>query len=815
MAAVDTSSSSGKNPPTIRTKGPTMDKKATALGLGVGLLSASVLMVELLLTRLFSVMLYYHFAFLAVSISMLGLGTGGVWIYLRGQRISPEGLSVWVTNLGLLLAWSILALLIFVVNLRFTTDLSFGTVARPILLFVLGALPFVFAGALLSLVVWRFASAIHRLYFYDLTGAALGSLAVIPVLQWVGAPNGMLVAALLASGGTLLIGLAVGSARIRTSCAGLTLLAIVLVLIFNIRGNFIDVRYAKGIPTEDEVYSAWNAISRVCLHPKAKGYLIKIDCEASTWVSHVDFWNGDRASIANSFAQRADDLAHYLRPGAKTLVIGSGGGQDVARALAYNSPRVVAVDINPLIARELMQKRLRDYSFRLFERPEVELIVDDARSAIQRSTERFDVIQSTLIDTWASTAAGAFAMSESYLYTVQAFEAYLRHLTPDGILSVTRFEFEVPRQALRVTALGRAAMERMGVSSPAANFMAVQQPLVDSVEVAVLMKRTPFSSAEIAAVREFVAKHAELRTVYLPDAPDQGAFSALLRSPDLPAFAAKYPFDISPVGDSRPFFFFTARWPQIFSVFGMEGEDVKNNASLFILVILAVLTGLGILFLLFLPGALARGTQLPRVSLLRWAYFLALGIAFIIVEVVLIQTFILFLGHPTYGITIAVFSLLVGSGLGSRWSNRIVSPHRAGFEVPLLLAALLTVWLGILLPQLVAYAQGFSRLIRGVISIGVILPVAFLMGIPFPTGVRAANETDGEALPWLWSANAAGSVFGSVTAILSAIAIGIPLTGIVAAAFYLAAAAAAYSLLDQRTSAVQRPAESLQVPGTS
>ena len=772
-----------------------LTSRSTTLGFGVGLLSAAVLMVELLLTRLFSVTLYYHFAFMAVAVAMLGLGAGGLLVYLHRDRFPLESLPKWLNALSLCLALAIVLVLVLILNLYVPAEVGTGTAARLVLLFTAATVPFLFAGGLFSLLVWRFALKIHRIYYYDLVGAALGSLAVLPALELLGAPNAMLVAALLASASSLFVGWSTSVTRSRIFISGVATLGLLVILASNMRGNLLDVRYAKGASTAEELYARWNALSRVCVHPGSRSYWIRIDCDAATEVSTFDFWKADRSGLAAEFSAVGEDLAHVLRPGARTLVIGSGGGRDVARALAHGSHRVVAVEINPLIARDLMLGFLREDSHRLFERPEVELVVDDARSVVQRSAERFDVIQSTLIDTWASTAAGAFALTESYLYTEEAFEQNLRHLSPDGILIVTRWEFMPPRQALRVVSVGRAAMEKAGIAAPSAHFLVVENIGESSAlsKVSVLMKRSSFTAAEIQKVRDFLTENQEVRALYLPESPEQNAFFSLLRAPDLRAFAAQYPYDISPIEDSRPFFFFTTRWSGLFELFQSPEEDLKNNLGLFALAVSILTAGLGVSALFLLPRWFLSRADAGRASTIRWLYFLAIGAGYIIAEIALIQTFILFLGHPIYGMTVVVFSLLVGSGLGSQWSGRLHSSERATLVVPMLLAFVLAATHLVLLRELLAFAQPFSRNIRVLLSVLFLAPLGFLMGIPFPTGVRSADKHGGNILPWLWSANAGGSVFGSVVAIVLALTIGIPGAGAVGSACYLFAALAAYA----------------------
>ncbi len=747
-------------------------------------------MMELLLTRLFSVVLYYHFAFMAVSIALLGMGGGGLLVYLNRQRFPRERLPQWLAWLGILLSVMIVITLAFVVQIQLPLGFRLGNALRLVGIFVLASVPFFFAGAMLSLVIWHFSESIHRVYFYDLIGAALGSLAILPALEWLGAPTATVFAALLTAVSTVLLSLATGGdSKLRHAAVAVALACAVLVGA-NLQWNLLDLKYAKGDPTSDEVYARWNAISRVCVHPIRERFMIKIDCDAGTGIAPFDFSQGVPPDAQAFFNRSGQDLAQVLHPGSKTLIIGSGGGMDVARALAHGSQRVVAVEINPLIARDLMLNHYRDESHGIYTRPEVEVIVDDARSAIRRANEQFDVIQSTLIDTWAGTAAGAFALTESFLYTTDAFQEYLARLSEHGILTVTRWEFAPPRQAIRVVSLGRAALERMGARRPADHVMVVGED--GGRLVSVLIKKSPFTQEETRSARAFLAERPALIPIYLPDGTPENEFRALLQAPSLEGYAQSYAYDISAVGDSQPFFFFTTRWSRLGSLLSGPREDLKSNLALLALVLTCGFSAVAALGFLALPRLFGKGPRGGPGTRALWFYFLAIGVAFMITEIAFIQTFILFMGHPTFGITVVIFSMLVGSGLGSRWSGRLRDPERSALVIPLLLAVALAILQFAVLPLGVPLGLPLSRLVRGIVAVAVLAPVAFVMGMPFPTGVRAASRAEGDVLPWLWSANSAGSVVGSAGAILVATTVGIPMAGVLGAACYLLAGAAAF-----------------------
>ena len=311
----------------------------------------------------------------------------------------------------------------------------------------------------------------------------------------------------------------------RARVAGVALAVLLAALVgANHSGKLIDVVYAKGLRRDQPwmEFARWNAISRVEVDRIGDAKYIVIDADASTAIMNTDphhwspEWERDLMSAAPA-------VANVLRPRGDYAIIGPGGGVDVLRAVGSGSKNVTAIEINPLIANTVMRERYADYAYHLYEIPEVHLHVADGRSWIRNSKEKYDVIQMTLVDTWASTAAGAFALSENNLYTVEAFQEYFDHLKPDGILAITRWEFKQPREALRVVSQALEALRRRGVRKPSAHFIVVSDgPLdEDGRPVLVLAKQSPFTDTEVSAVRRFLDASPQLKSLYLPD---QGPF---------------------------------------------------------------------------------------------------------------------------------------------------------------------------------------------------------------------------------------------------------------------------------------------------
>ena len=577
--------------------------------------------------------------------------------------------------------------------------------------------------------------------------------------------------------------------------------AILLALIAaNHSGRLIDVVYAKGMfrdPAWVE-FARWNALSRVEVDTQGQGKAIVIDADASTYIMNADVARWHDTEWERDLMSAPPALANVLRPHGEFAIIGPGGGVDVLRAVANGSPSVTGIEINPIIATTIMRGRYADYAQHLYDRPDVHIHVTDGRSYLRSTQQRFDVVQMTLVDTWASTAAGAFALSENNLYTVEAFTEYFNHLKPNGMIAITRWEFRHPREALRVVAVAMEALHRLGVANPARNFIVAAQGSLDEdgIPVVVLAKKTPFTSEEEAAVNAHFDKYSQLEPLYLPSEPGQNPFSNLIASNDPYAFAGAYAYNVAPVTDNAPFFFFTLKAAQILGEKGLRGGiDWKVNLGVLVLLLVLVISLLAVLAFLVLPLAL-RGRR-SRQSPLPLLYFVAVGLGYILVEIAFIQRFVLFLGHPTYALTVVIFLLMLSSGAGSLFS-RLWLPRTNLCWVPLLLVIGLLLANIFFLPgrlvALVGMDFGYRLLLSGLL----LIPLGFIMGMPFPTGLRAladlpapefptANDASGNSVEWAWAMNAAASVLGSVLAMVIAIQFGLTATLACGAVAYLLA----------------------------
>jgi spermidine synthase len=662
---------------------------------------------------------------------------------------------------------------------------------RLTVLYLVAAVPFFVTGLLFSIVFARHHEHITQLYGADLLGGSLACLALVPLLNFIGGPNTILASAVVVA----LAGGAWSQPRGRLVPVILALVMLALIA-FNARGKLIDIVYAKGMKREAPLFARWNALSRVEVDQQGAGRAIVIDADAQTSLMNTDPHNWSDAYRRKLMSEPAS-LANVLRPHGDFAIIGPGGGVDVLRAVANGSPSVTGIEINPIIANDIMRGRFAEYAYHLYEIPQVHMNVSDGRSFVRNSRDHYDVVQMTLVDTWASTAAGAFALSENNLYTVEAFREYFEHLKPDGMIAITRWEFAKPREALRVVSQAMEALRQLGVQDSSQNFIVVSDgPLDrDGKAVVVLAKKSPFTMEEQQAVLSHIQganggePNLNLHVLYLPATADRPgmahtAFAELIRGQDARAFSASYSYNVAPVTDNAPFFFFTLKPEQVFNGSDAGGIDWKVNLGIAILGIVLLVSVAAVLLFLITPLALSPETRSG--TSLRILYFIAVGLGYIMVEIALIQRFVLFLGYPTYALTVVVFLMLLSSGAGSLMSRQLFAKPAQVSRSLIFIVGVLAIY-AFALPHVLDRMIGLPFAAKLIVSAALLIPLGFAMGMPFPSGLRALGSGDHGAVEWAWAMNAASSVLGSVLAIVIAIQFGLTTTLACGAVAYLGA----------------------------
>ena len=679
------------------------------------------------------------------------------------------------------------------------------------LIYLLLTIPFFLSGSVLALTLAGWPNDAGKIYAADLIGAALGCLLSVAALARLGGVNALfLLSLVLALAATAFI---YGRRRWAIP-AGLAILLTGGLLVSNLAAPWLRIVVNKAGGDEPPiVYEKWNIHSRVTVYEpdvfpffwgispakweetiaaggKWDHALLLIDAVAGT---PIQSFNGDLSTM-QFLRNDLTAIAYHLIDDPETLVIGPGGGRDVLSALASGAPHVTAVEVNPAVI-EAVRGPFADFAGHLYDRPDVTAVVADARGYVERSPGDYDVIQASLIDTWAAGGSGAFALSENSLYTKEAFTSYFNHLSDDGLLSISRWYLpDRPAETLRLVTTGLAGWEAAGVADARQHVAVVAKldPTRAQTEglSTTLFKREPFTAAEVARLQE-VAEAYGYQVIFAPGLEPFEEVGRFIMDPDHAAFIAAYPLDISPATDNRPFFFNLILLGDLLDP-ALSGSGVYRTSMEAIYILFAVIGVTATLSVLFILAPLVLGSRrrgLARPTAPTLAYFGALGLAFMMVEIPTMQKLTVYLGQPVYSLTVVLFSLLLFSGLGSWWSGRwaagaIAANLRRVF--PLLVAFLL---LHALFSSLIlAQTLQLSLALRLVVAVLLLAVLGFLMGIPFPVGIRWAGRRQSSVVPWLWGINGVTSVLGSALATALAIHVGFRLTLIVSAVVYSTAA---------------------------
>ena len=755
--------------------------------IGFALISHCLIGQELVLTRLFSATIAYYFAFLAVSLALVGLGSGAMWVHIKKDSIA--GSSIHAGNYAICCAVAFyfalacyLALYPFV---DFGTIRGIAALAGVSLVF---AISFFFAGVTVALLLHAMRERAGWAYGADLTGAAIGAVSAIILMERLPAHAALL---------WLSVGIAVAGSTYylaeRSLRRLITGIGICIVLVFAAiyvfpRTSAWQLQYARGKRMDKILLDSWNSVSRITLHHRSFGHWGQPHINPDPVPPQLDFRIDGSAETAITqykghleglrFLERdLDALPFWVlgRSPEKVLVLGSGGGNGVWIALLRGSKSVSAVEINPLIPK-LLYQALADFSGPVYRQPHVELDIENARTFVRRDKRTYDIVTLTYVDTLASTSGGAYALTENYLYTVEAFRDFLSRVAPQGIFAFLRTRTRLPADDLKATLLAREALRKSGIEDPRGHIIIVGTWATKTRGVTeVLVKKELFTANEVEAVRQF-AKSNGFDILYIWGAAENHqVYAAAIDSADPGGLIANYPVDIETRSDDSPFFFFNL------------GESREQNTSVLVLPIgLAILILLAFIFLWLIPHSLHPKDTLPPWPFLK--LFAALGLGFMLVEFVVMQRFILLLGHPTWSLASTLVGLLLSAAIGSLFSARIVRNTKV-------LGAILMVTAGIILaanliqPWLINETIRLSLTSSFLIVALLVLPIGFFLGMPVPSSMRLMNEQGQAAsIPWAWAANGFFSVLGSIGAVSLGIIFGFRSTLLIGTLCYLAAA---------------------------
>jgi hypothetical protein len=805
------------------------------------LVSMGLLTLEISLTRLFSYTVWYHFAYLTISVALLGFGAGGAIVAAAPKFFERNGQR---RLIGIILAAAALVVVQLLILTRYpieVTDLSTAPLkfSLGLLMYYLAVgVPFLLAGFAISIPFAAYPRMMGRLYFWDLLGASLGCLTVVWLIEPFGVPGLILAAAaiLLAAASALslasqrrVLGTVIGAVSVALFASAPMWSASMDVYItkskLDVRsqdraGVVADMTPEKLAAYDEAVesgaaYSRWTALNRVDAigweNPSKYQYWGSVGAAPGYKGDYAETaqltYDGSNGSAIYSFKGTFEPFAmldtHLLRTPylltdkPNTLVIGVGGGIDMMNAIKQGSSHVTGAELQPKTV-ALLKEKLRAFTGDFYHRDDVTLIASEGRHFVRKTDQTFDLVQITSVDTFSAQATGAYILAESYLYTVEAFEDYLDRLSPNGVLSLVIggyvYQGALPPYGTRVGVIGYRALERYGVAEPSQHLLVVAARAKNGVTEGqlILVKKSPFTADEVNRVKTFAAANG-FTILYAPatlssDPHQLGAVLGPDEATRQKIIDSEW-FRVDAVYDSDPFLYNVGKW----SNFGQQRDlGFQMPGSFLGQVILLMMIGQSLLLamvLISVPLLVGAREGLKAEGVFSYlVYFLSLGIGFMFIEISFVQSFVLFLGSPTFALSVTIFSLLLFSSIGSFLSMRFTD--RPAWAIPRLTASvvLLIVVYTVGLNQVFSAFLHLDLATRIFIAVLAQIPIGLTLGMFMPLGIACVSREHPRLVPWAWGVNGIGSVVGTTLAVVLAMSWGFETVKACAAVLYVAGA---------------------------
>jgi hypothetical protein len=773
----------------------------------VGLVAGCVLALQVLLTRLFSAALFYHFSFLSISLALLGAGAGAIVVYVRpawfARRALEGELARWAAAFAVLLA----VVPLVIVRVRFGADdgISAPFVAKLAFVSLLTTLLFGAGGLVVALAVRGYTQQISRLYAMDLAGAAAGALVVVPLLWAIPAPVLLVALAPVAAAAAMLFA---GASRLPLAALAVGVLATSAAALTD---AYAPPPTTTAPPGLAYVSDTWTPLSRVVGYPPPKDSRFALVFYDRVYAPAPVVRAGAPLPDWRTLRLGPQSLGYVLGGRSRALIIGGGGGRDILNALSSGVRRVDVIELNRAI-RDTVDGPLRRWTGAPYTMPRVHTRIGDGRSTLARDDATYDVVHIGFTDTLSANSAQAFALTEANLYTVEAFGEYLDHLGPRGVLDVSRLYRLVGDEALRVTVLTLEALRRRGVADPSRNVVVVLgRDIFGERFGTVLARNTAWTAPELARIRRLAHERGE-GVAFAPGGPYADEWAQLHAAPSVRAFCKGYRLDVCAPTDDKPFFFQMKR----LGSFGQTGSGYIYAVDPFV-VLLWTFAILAVLSLALVAAPLMLTARRERPPTGDLVLFAAIGFGFLTLEVALIQRFVLFLGFPTYALSVVLFALLVSTGAGALVTARVRNPRRA-----------LTVALAAGCALIAASAFGLRPLLEALITLPfaarvamtvvLLAPLGAALGMAMPLGLQRLAALHPASVAWAWGVNGIASVLASAAAVAIAIVAGFPAATLVALGCYLVALAHARFGRwpdDSPTSALTPPSEDVVVPAAA
>jgi spermidine synthase/MFS family permease len=788
----------------------------TTILIAIFFVSAAVLGLELNLVRTLSIGHWHHFSYLVISTALLGFGAGGTFVAVcSGPLTRHYRKSLW----GLALAMALAVPFVFRLCQKIPLDeLQLIWDRRQVLYlfayYLLFFVPFFCAGSCIALAFAVFADKAHRLYFYNMIGSGLGAAGIVALMYGNPPEQLLLVISSAAFFAALILAFGLSGRWI----TGTLICAAVWLLAFGPWGPFKpkiaicenkSLVYYTALPKAQTTAVRYSPLGRLdCVQAPVIRYfpglsigyqgqlpeqmLIINDADSTSAVNHFE-----GLSDLNCYDHITSALAYHLVSKPEVCIIGAGGGSDVAQALVCGARKVTAVEMNPQII-DLVRNQFNEFASGIYRRDDVEIIPAEGRNFLQTSQKLFDIINISLLDSFSASAAGVYALNESHLYTIEAIEQAFAKLHPEGLLSITRMLKTPPRDSLKMFATMVEALRHHGIANPAKHIIMIRSWATATI----VASPQPFSDLQIANVREF-SEERFFDLVHVPSIkPDEvNRFHTLedpiyynsaqqILSVKYKAFYRDYAYNICPTTDDKPYFFDFFKWralPYMIRSMGRQWLPFSEWAYLVLTATLLQAVCASALLIL-LPLWVAKPIKaIKSQKLAAFTYFLLLGLAYMFLEMGFIQKMTLLIGHPVFGVAVILLGFLVFSGFGSLLSGRLYKSSARAVWIAVVAIIIIGVAETNIMNFLFNWLVSFSRPVRMLLGLGITGPLAFFMGIPFPTALKQLHIRNQPLVPWAWGINGFASVAGAVLGTFLAISVGFTTLTMIALGCYLMA----------------------------
>lgn len=785
------------------------------LMLGLGFLSGSLIALQVVFTRIFSITIWYHFAYLVIGIALLGYGAAGAYLTIFNRVLTLEKLPKLVFILGLVVVIDLFIILQIQIDPLGGRDALSDAVFGLGLYFIAVFSVFFLGGLVVVFIFSAWAQHASRLYFADLLGASISTLAVTWLIRSFGGVNAVLVIVIIIWFVSVLFSSAMSNSWGNNIVVAVVICSGFLLYTMNAQQPQLPIPPSKELwmvmnsaGIDKPEYSVWNPVARVDVLPpvgfndsyqwiifgglgtealrnqKLYQHQIRFVTLDGTSITAIHEFNGDLSEYG--FLHQAIVNAPYLltmeRP--SVLLIGVGGGLDILLARTHQAKHITAVELNGDVV-DLLKGPYAEFSGNLYYDPHTEIVVAEGRSFLSREEMKYDLIQGIGVDNFAALSGGAYVLSESYLYTTESMELMISRLSDKGIFSWTRFLNDPPRETLRLSGLAAEALRHLGISNPYEHIAIISNENMDSGTL--LVSKSPMSLEKVRMLRTWAVEN-HFIILQDPYINTGTIYASYLRSEDPRMFESNYPFQISPVTDENPYFYNYFKWGNITLKGGGSG-DLNTRLPVGNLVLLALLgfsTAAATVFIVFpLMKYRRQSLRIPNASS-KLGYFSMLGLGYIFVEIVFIQRFTLFVGYPTRAITTTIFAMLFFSSLGSLASKSLCPDLLNHRRFLLMLCGLILIYI-FGLKVIVALLLGLPDFARIIVTVLLIAPVAFLMGMPFPIGMERISSQRTELLPWVWGVNGVFSVVGTTLVTFISMQANFTVSLVCANLFYLCA----------------------------